>query len=480
MDFASFRHLARSCVCPLAPVSHRAVGLLFLLLAFALLTSALAAQTVHETRLENGLKVLIKPDRRAPSVVQLLAYRVGSVDEHDGITGISHLLEHMMFKGTPTVASGEFSRRVSAAGGRDNAFTSRDYTGYFQMVPSSKLSEMMALEADRMSHLVLSEKEFATEREVVIEERRLRTEDRARALVSEQLMATAFVASPYRHPIVGWMSDLETMTLADLETWYRKWYSPGNATLVIVGDVDPEEALKLARQHYGPIGARPIPQRKPRVEPAQRGPREAVVRAPAETPYLLMAFKVPSLDRIDGDIDPFALEMLAAVLSGDDNARFARRLVRGTRVADQAFASYGMTGRGPALFMLGGAPARGQTVAALRTALIAQIREIAQQGVEPAELERLRIQYVASRVFQRDSLMAQAMELAGLEMVGLGWQAADRMLDRIRGIEPEQVREVARRLFDEDTLTFVTLDPQPIAPRRPGVGSAAAQPNARH
>jgi zinc protease len=236
----------------------------------------------------------------------------------------------------------------------------------------------------------------------------------------------------------------------------------------------------LARQHYGPIRASSIPERKSRIEPAQRGPREAVVRAPAETPYLLMGFKVPSLERIEGDIDPFALEMLAAVLSGDDNARLARRLVRGTRVADQAFASYDMTGRGPALFMLGGAPARGQTAAALRTALIAQIREIADQGVEPAELERLRIQYVASRVFQRDSLMAQAMELAGFEMVGLGWQAADRMLDRIREVEPEQVREVARRLFDEDTLTVVTLDPQPIAPRRPAARPAAAQPNARH
>lgn len=481
MAFTSFPRLAPCGSVQWAAGARWLSGFFVLLLLLSgLQRPAVAAQAVHEVRLENGLKVLIKPDRRAPSVVQLLAYRVGSVDEHDGITGISHVLEHMMFKGTPTVASGEFSRRVSAAGGRDNAFTSRDYTGYFQQVPSSKLPEMMALEADRMSNLVLSEKEFATEREVVIEERRLRTEDRARALVSEQLMASAFVASPYRHPIVGWMSDLKTMTLADLEIWYRKWYAPGNATLVIVGDVDPEEVLRLARQHYGPIPARATPERKPRVEPPQRGPREAIVRAPAETPYLLMGFKVPSLERIDGGIDPFALEMLAAVLSGDDNARLARRLVRESRVADQAFASYDMTGRGPALFLLGGAPARGQTTETLKTALLAQIREIAEQGVAPAELERLRIQYVASRVFQRDSLMAQAMELAGLEMVGLGWQAADRMLDRIREVEPEQVREVARRLFDEDALTVVTLDPQPIAARRPLAAPAAARPNARH
>jgi zinc protease len=207
--------------------------------------------------------------------VQLLAYRVGSVDESNGITGISHLLEHMMFKGTRTVASGEFSRRVSALGGRDNAFTSRDYTGYFQQIPSASLAEVMALEADRMSNLVLTEKEFTPEREVVIEERRLRTEDRARALVSEQLMATAFIASPYRHPVIGWMSDLRTMSLEDLERWYRQWYAPANATLVIVGDVDPAAVIELARRHYGPIPARAGPQRKLQSEPEQRGRREA-------------------------------------------------------------------------------------------------------------------------------------------------------------------------------------------------------------
>jgi zinc protease len=453
----------------------RWVVLLGIFLTMLISVRAASAQGVHEATLENGLKVLIKPDRRAPSVVQLIAYRVGSVDEYNGVTGISHLLEHMMFKGTPTVASGEFSRRVSAAGGRDNAFTSRDYTGYFQQVPSARLAEMMALEADRMTQLVLSEKEFATEREVVIEERRLRTEDRARALVSEQLMASAFTASPYRHPVVGWMSDLQSVQLDDLRQWYSKWYSPGNATLVIVGDVDPQETLARVREHYGPIPARALPVRKAQTEPSQRGLRESVVKAPAETPYLLMGFKAPRLERLDQDIDPFALEMLAAVLSGDDNARLPRQLVRGERLADQAFASYDMTGRGPALFMLGGAPAKGRSVTDLRKALLEQIRRVAEQGVEESELERLRIQYVASRIYQRDSLMAQATELAGLEMIGLGWQAADRMLERIRAVQPAEVREVARRMFSEDSLTIVTLDPQPLDRKRP-----ISSPTLRH
>jgi zinc protease len=327
----------------------------------------------------------------------------------------------------------------------------------------------MALEADRMSNLVLTEKEFTPEREVVIEERRLRTEDRARALVSEQLMATAFIASPYRHPVIGWMSDLRTMSLEDLERWYRQWYAPANATLVIVGDVDPAAVIELARRHYGPIPARAGPQRKLQSEPEQRGRREAVVKAPAETPYLLMGFKVPKLEQLESSDEAFALEMLAAVLAGDDNARLQRALVRGSRVADQAFASYDMTGRGPSLFLLGGSPARGRTVAELREALLAQVRELAERGVDPAELERLRIQYVASRVYQRDSLMAQAMEIAGLEMAGLTWRDADRLLERIRAVQPEQVREAARRHFSDDSLTVVTLEPLPLERSRPAV-----------
>ena len=430
-----------------------------------------ASAEVHERTLANGLKVLVKEDRRAPTVVHLIAYRAGSVDEVNGRTGVAHALEHMMFKGTRSVAAGEFSRRVAAMGGRENAFTSRDYTGYYQQIPKTGLAQVMALEADRMSHLVLSAEAFATEREVVIEERRLRTEDRARARAFEQLMATAFNASPYRHPIVGWMSDLQALSIDDLRAWYQQWYSPANATLVVAGDVSAQAVFALAEQHYGSIARRELPARKPQDEPVQTGLRQVVVKAPADSAQLLMGFRVPKLLSIEGDIDPFALEMLSEVLAGDENGRLTRELVRGSRIADQAGAGYDMTSRGPALFMLSGTPAAGKTVVELQQALRAQIARIAEQGVEEAELERIRIQYVASRVYQRDSLMSQAMELAGLEMVGLSHGDADRLLERVRRVRPEDVKAVAGRYFGDDGLTVVTLDPQPLdGQRRPARG----------
>lgn len=420
----------------------------------------------HERVLANGLKVLVKSDRRAPTVVHLIAYRAGSVDEVNGRTGVAHALEHMMFKGTRTVAAGEFSRRVAAMGGRENAFTTRDYTGYFQQIPSKHLDDVMALEADRMTNLVLSADAFATEREVIIEERRLRTEDRARARVFEQLMASAFTASPYRHPVIGWLSDLQSMTLADLEDWYRSWYAPANATLIIVGDVAPDEAFALAQRHYGGIPNRPVGSRKPQDEPTQMGLRQSVVKAPAENAYTVLAFRVPKLTQIDGDVEPLALEMLSEVLSGDENGRLTREVVRSARVADSASAGYGLSSRGPALFTLSGVPATGRSIAELQQALRAQIARIAKDGVDERELERIRIGYVASRVYQRDSLMSQAMEMAGLEMAGLSHADADRLLERIRAVRAEDVQAVAARYFGDDALTIVTLEPQPMSGAR--------------
>lgn len=449
---------------------HRAPWTLVLLLILALPgwigRVEAAGATAQERTLPNGLKVLVKEDRRAPTVVHLIAYRAGSVDEVNGRTGVAHALEHMMFKGTRTVPSGEFSRRVAAMGGRENAFTTRDYTGYFQQIPSARLSEVMGLEADRMSNLVLSAEAFATEREVVIEERRLRTEDRARARVFEQLMALAFTASPYRQPVIGWMSDLQSMTTADLEDWYRTWYVPGNATLVVVGDVSAPEVFALAERHYGAIAPRGLPPRKPQDEPAQTGIRSAVVKAPAETAYLLMAFRVPKLDRIDGPIEPFALEMLSEVLAGDENGRFTRELVRRQRVADSAGAGYGLTSRGPGMFTLSGVPAAGRSITELQQALREQIARVAAEGVDERELERIRIGYVASRIYQRDSLMSQAMELAGMEMAGFSHGDADRLLERVRAVTSEDVKAVAARFFGDDGLSVVTLDPQPLSGAR--------------
>lgn len=443
-----------------------------LALAFALLAGPLAAQTGERT-LANGMKVIVIEDRRAPTVAHMVWYRAGSIDEVNGSTGVAHVLEHLMFKGTKTLAPGEFSRRVAAMGGRENAFTSRDYTGYFQQVHRSRLAEVMALEAERMANLVLSADEFEREIKVVMEERRLRTEDRAQALVYEHLMAAAFLASPVRAPVIGWMSDLESMTVDDAREWYERWYAPNNALLVIAGDVDPAEAFRLAEQTYGRVPARALPARKPQSEPAQRGERRLSVRAPAENPFVVMGFRVPSLRDIEADSDPYALELLSAVLDLDENGRLIRSVVRGSRVANAAGSGYGMTSRGPVLFTLSGTPADGRTTADVERALRDEIRRIAEQGVDEHELRRVKTQYVASRVYKRDSVFGQAMEAASLETLGFSHRDADRILQRIRAVTAAQVQAVARRYFDDDTMTVVTLLPQPLdaaARPRPAAG----------
>jgi zinc protease len=425
-----------------------------------------AGAQAFERTLANGMKVLVKRDDRAPTAVHMVWYRAGSIDEVNGRTGVAHVLEHMMFKGTKSLAAGEFSRRVAAMGGRENAFTSRDYTGYFQQIHKSRLPEVMALESDRMANLKLSADEFAKEIRVVMEERRLRTEDRATSLVYEQLMASAFNAHPYRHPIVGWMSDLESMTVDDARDWYDDWYSPSNAILVVAGDVDPEAVLKLAEQTYGRHPSRPLPARKPQTEPPQRGLRRILVKAPAENPYVAMAFRVPKLESIDGDREPYALELLSSLLDGGESTRFTREIVRGSRVANRAGAGYDMTQRGPALFLLDGTPAEGRGTEDLERAMRAEIARIANEGVPQAELDRVKVQYVAQQVYKRDSVFAQAMELAGLEIVGLSHRDADRILEKVRSVTVDEVKAVAAKYFGDDALTVATLVPQPIGERR--------------
>ncbi|GAB2181172.1 pitrilysin family protein [Denitratisoma sp. agr-D3] len=448
------------------------------LLCFSLLaaSASLSAQAnPFEKILPNGLKVVVKEDHRAPTVVNMVWYRAGSIDEQDGTSGVAHVLEHMMFKGTRKVGPGEFSKRVAAAGGKDNAFTSRDYTAYFQQVPKEKLGEVMALEADRMGNLQLTDKEFAPEIKVIMEERRMRTDDQPEALVSEVLNAVAFQAHPYRRPVIGWMDDLEQMKGEDARRWYRTWYAPNNATVVVVGDVDHEAVFRLAEKTYGGYRPHALPERKPQHEPAQVGIKRVVVKAPAKLPYLLMAWKAPKLTNVDQDSEPYALEMLAAVLDGHGAARFAKRLVRETRVAQSAGAGYDSTLRGEALFMLDGQPAQGHTVAELEAALRGEIKRIQDEGVGTEELERVKTQIIASQVYKRDSMMAQAMEIGQAEAIGLGWRSVDKTLAKLRAVTPEQVQAVAKKYFGDDTLTVAVLDPQPVdesQPKRQG-GAAA-------
>ncbi|GAB4398972.1 MAG: pitrilysin family protein [Rhodoferax sp.] len=427
-----------------------------------------AAPTVSTFTLSNGMTLIVKPDRRAPTAVHMVWVRVGSMDEVDGSSGVAHVLEHMMFKGTPTVGPGEFSRRVAALGGRENAFTSLDYTGYYQQIPASALEEVMRLESDRFAHNQWSDDEFRRELEVVKEERRLRTEDNPRALLREALHATAWMASPYRRPIVGWMSDLESLTPDDARAFYQRWYVPANAAVVVAGDVDVQHVRALAERYYGSLPARAVPPRKPRTEPAQAGLRRVYRKAPAEQAVVTLAFKVPSwtgqAQSAATDQDALALTVLAAVLDGYTGARLERALVRTEpRVADQVDAANGLFGRGPQLFTLSAIVAPGRRADEVEQALRAQVARIAQDGVTLAELRRVKNQWIAAEVYQRDSLFNQARELGSYWAQDLPLDTNDRLIAQLDTITPQQVQQVAQRYFGDDALTVAVLQPQPRA-----------------
>ncbi|MDP3135397.1 MAG: pitrilysin family protein [Burkholderiaceae bacterium] len=416
------------------------------------------------------MTLIVKPDRRAPTAVHMLWVRVGSMDEVDGTSGVAHVLEHMMFKGTPDLKPGEFSRRVAALGGRENAFTSRDYTGYYQQIPSNRLEDVMKLEADRFARNQWSDEEFVRELEVVKEERRLRTDDSPRARLYEALNAAVYVASPYRRPVVGWMSDLDAMTPDDARAFYARWYTPANAAVVVAGDVDVEAVRALAQKYYGSIGARAVPPRKPRAEPAQAGLRRLEIKAPAEQAYVVLAFKVPQWRLADAsadDSDALALTVLAAVLDGYSGARLDRALTQGPdRLADSVGAYNGLMGRGPQLFTLDGVPAPGKTAAQLEAALRAEVARVARDGVSDAELQRVKTQWVASEVYKLDSVMSQARELGSYWTQGLPLDAGERLIERLRAVTASQVQAVAARYFGDDQLTVAVLSPQPLDPAR--------------
>jgi len=430
--------------------------------------------------LANGMSLIVKPDRRAPTAVHMLWLRVGSMDEVDGTSGVAHVLEHMLFKGTPSVPAGEFSRRVAALGGRDNAFTSLDYTGYYQQIPAARLADVMQLEADRFAHNQWPDDEFKKELEVVKEERRMRTEDNPRALMYEALNATVFVASPYRRPIVGWMSDLEALKPDDARAFYQRWYVPANAAVVVAGDVDVAEVRRLAEKYYGTIPSRALPERKPRVEPVQTGIKRIEFKAPAEQALVTLAYKVPSLQSFDGgpdEADALALTVLAAVLDGYSGARLERALTQGpSRVADSAGAGNGLWGRGPQLFTLSAVPAQGKTTEQVEAALREQVARIALEGVTEAELNRVKTQWVASAVYKLDSVFNQARELGTAWVQGQPLDANERVIERLRTVTAAQVKAVAGQYFGDDQLTVASLLPQPLnQERKPRTVSAGVR-----
>jgi len=416
---------------------------------------------VFESTLDNGLKVLVKPDHRAPVVVAQIWYKVGSSYEFGGTTGLSHILEHMMFKGTKKLGPGKFSKVIAENGGRENAFTGKDYTAYFQQLEKSRLPVSFELEADRMRNLTLPNEEFTKELPVVMEERRMRTEDKPRSLTYEQFSALAHISSPYHHPVIGWMDDLKNMKVEDLSAWYKKWYAPNNATLVVVGDVEPEAVFKLAKKYYGVLKpSKHIPKLKPRIEAPQYGERRLTVKLPAKLPYLIIGYKVPSLNTAKEEWETYALEVLAGILSGGDSARLPKALVRGSQIAASADVGYDMISRQSGLFIFDAIPSASSSVAEVEKALYAQIEKIKTELVTEKELQRVKAQVLAADVYEKDSIFYQAMSLGQLETVGLPWSIADEYLDKIRAVTAEQVQQVTKKYFNDMQKTVAILEPQ--------------------
>ena len=412
----------------------------------------------------NGMKVIVKEDKRAPTVVHMVWYRAGSIDEVNGKTGVAHVLEHMMFKGTKNLKPGDFSKKVAEVGGRDNAFTSKDYTAYFQQIEISHLPKMMALEAERLQHLRISEEEFKKEIQVVMEERRLRTDDQAQAILYEQLLANAFVNSPYRRPIIGWMDDLKNMTYRDAWQWYQDWYAPNNAILVVAGDVDAKEVFRLAEQYYGVVPSKKLPDRKPQEEIRQIGKKHITVKAPAENQQLMMAWKVPKLEANDlENIEPYALAVLSGILDGYTNARLNKSMVKEQRLANSVDAYYEMSARGPQLFIIGASLSKQQQISVADQAIRKALSEIAQKGVRDSELKRVQAQIISSQIYKRDSVFAQAMEIGMTEIVGISWREKDQILERLQRVKSLDIQRVIQKYFIDDALTVAVLDPQPLA-----------------
>ncbi len=418
---------------------------LLIALGLSLITlTAHAELPTHEFQLDNGLDVLVREDHRAPVITVMVWFKAGSIDEAPYETGLAHVLEHMMFKGSKRLDAGEFSRTVARFGGSDNAFTSYDFTAYFQQYEASRLPLALELEAERLKNLKIDDESFRRELQVVMEERRQRTDDKPTALAWEKFQAVARPGTGYAHPIIGWRDQLAQLRPEQARSWYQRFYVPGNATLVIAGDVTPERVRPLVEKFFADLPQGETPPRPETTLNPPAGERRMTLRLPVRVPALYMSYNVPSLTTADHQDDFYALTMLGGVLDGGISARMESNLVRGQRVAAGVGAGYDGLQRGNGTFTITATPNPEVSLEALETAIKAEIEKIAQQPPSEAEMDRVRAGVLASQIYQRDSVMGQAMELGTLSVLGLDWRLAQQFDDNLEAVTPEQVQQAAR------------------------------------
>lgn len=442
------------------------LGLLILLIAAAyglglsrprVLKAAEAAAPfaqVLEHKLKNGLKVLLWREPRAPLITLQVWYRVGSRNECLGKTGISHLTEHMMFRGTARYGSGVFSQEVQRAGGMDNAFTNRDYTAFFENGPKTELKRWLEMEADRMKGLNVKEEPFQTEKKVVLEERRLRTEDDPVSFLQEATLAATFEAHPYQWPVIGWFPDIESITREEFFSYYHRYYQPNNCTLVVVGDLDPEEAMKQIEATLGELLPGPEPPKVTAREPKQPGERRVLVHRQAQLPFVFMAYHTPNWQSSDS----YPLELLAGVLAQGRSSRLYHRLVYQDRLALDVGADYNLDSADPFIFILYGQPLPGKTTARVESAMEGEVKRLKTEPVGDRELVKAKNQVTAGFYMSLDSLFYRGMLLGKLETVAK-WTLIRDFIARIQQVTAADLRRVANQYLVADNRTVGTLVP---------------------
>ncbi|MEL6978685.1 MAG: pitrilysin family protein [Pseudomonadota bacterium] len=417
--------------------------------------------------LPNGMDAVVIEDHRAPVVTHMVWYRVGAADEARGESGVAHYLEHLMFKGTDTIPSGRFSKIIAENGGQDNAFTSYDYTGYFQRIANDRLSMVMEMEADRMANLRLTEEDANTERDVVLEERSSRTDNDPQSLFFEQMAATLYYNHPYGVPVIGWRSEIEALTRKDALAFYERHYAPDNAILVVAGAVTPEEVAALAERHYGPL----TPSGAPAYERAKEPPhlaerRVAMTDARVRQPFVARTYITPSY-RTGAAGEAEALTVLGDILGGGASGRLYRQLVTEQKIALDAGGYYSGTARDDGSFSVYAAPRDDTSLADVEAALDAVIAEIAETGPTEDELRRSIMVLTSSRIYQQDSQSSMARLYGRALTLGLTVEDVRQWPARISQVTAEQVRDAALSLRREASVTG-TLAGEPEAAAEPG------------
>ncbi|WP_320108988.1 M16 family metallopeptidase [Acinetobacter albensis] len=415
------------------------------------------ARTTFETTLKNGLKVIIREDHRSPMVMTQIWYAVGSSDESGNLLGISHILEHMMFKGTQKVPNDEFTRLSRMYGGSINASTFTNYTNYYQLYPKIYFPLALELEADRMRNLLLRQQDFEPEVKVVMEERRLRTDDNPRSLAFERFKWIAYPTSHYRQPVIGHMKNLQNIQLKDVKKWYQDWYTPNNAVLIIVGDVDAENALRQVQKYFGDIPSRNTPPRNDVLEFDRVGYRHMELNLAVKVPNLYMAWNVRSLATAKNPQDAYALTIIKNVLDGGISSRLQDRLVRDKKVLTALSVSYDPYNRGDSLFSVSALPADGISLQEAEKAIQDEINILKTELIQPKEVERVTAKFVANLIYSQDDIVGQSKMIGNLEINGLSYRLIDQLPQHFETVTPQDIQRVANIYFVRDNLSTLYL-----------------------